>query len=299
MPKPSAKRGASSGAKRSAGTHEVQHHRPSPALRHRDDDEGGEGGLEPSSPFLALGNDLVFHAIGFLDVDSLAKLEMVAKNFKRLTAPHWKALDKQAPLGCRSSSSVPRTRAIRFHVASRFAHLASQGWPISDFFDVWKENTAYQKNLKPTFEYFVRFFDRKTDKVLAQGFTTGVSEPSRNGLFLPLDKIDLSRWPALHALMPMNFFERPMKSVFRETGIVIVALKKTSRTPCLSLAFASREYTSNNDTPTPTLIPAIGEYKPMSYPRRGDLGRVYDRVRCCTFLKGTSKVVIYLDDRSS
>lgn len=155
---------------------------------------------------------------------------------------------------------VPRTRAIRFHhVVSKFADSASEGQHISDYFNIWKEKFAYEKNLKPTFEHYVRFLDRKTDEVLAQGFTTGVSEPSlTHGLLLPVDKMDLSRWPASHASMHMNSLGGRTENVFRETGIVIVALKKTSRTPCLSLAFASREY---DDTGRPYDLA-------MSYPRR-------------------------------
>ena len=272
MSTPRAQRGASTGTKRRAGAHEAQHHRPRhipPALRDRDE--------EPS--FLELGNDLIFHAMGYLNAESLAKLETVAKAFKRITIPHWKELDKQVPVGCRSSSSVPRTRAIRFHMASKLAASSLHSRPLAGYFDVEEDAAACERGDQPSCEYFVRFVDKESDEMLAQGFTTGVTNIYISGLILPLDKLDLTKWPALNALAPSALVSHDSRfdRVVEKVGTVIIAVERNSHVPRLSLAFASKEYDIDN---------IHHSYSPMCFHMQRQDGEVVRSLMFCNFFIG-------------
>lgn len=293
MSKLPAKRGASCGAKRSAGTHEAQPRRSPPALRHQDDDGDGN---EQFSSFFGIGDDLVFRVMEHLGIESLAKLEMVAKVFKRLAVQHWKAFDEMVPVGCRSSSSNPRIRAIRFHLASKLADSALKDLPRHGCVDIDEEMMTQNRNHKPTFEYFVRFVDVKNDKLFAQGFTrggvfNGSQRPFNDLLQLPLDKLDLSAWSDLHALMPMQEFDT---DVFQDVSIAVVAVRRhnsRNRIPLLSLAFVSDEWRGPTDS---HYLGQRGTYRPMLSDRKNCRG-----VHCSILCKGSGTTNRYLACESS
>ena len=73
---------------------------------------------------LSLKMDSITHMLGYLDIRSLGRCEVASRRLKQAAAPAWEAQDKRVgPPQNRSAESDERTRAIRFHLASKYAQM--------------------------------------------------------------------------------------------------------------------------------------------------------------------------------
>lgn len=217
---------------------------------------------------LVIGNDGLLHLTKFVDAQSLGRLETACRKLRQLITTEgngcWEGLAGRMGKGQLSKvGDTFRTRVIRSHLASTVAeemealtpaHTPGQrdaeGLPTIQCTGCrgrrWELDMDIFNKTYLDREFFVRFVNKMTGAVLAQGFVEpevdpeeGIApkcdscyRPNRYYLLFPLESLDLSDWPELGAIFPVrdglvaNDIVGPMKDIINTLSITVVALPR-------------------------------------------------------------------------